>query len=190
MNSLTFVGGTLYGSEPTSATPPLTTLVTINPATGATTVIGPLPPNIDAIEGIPRQPAQGASATPPAQIAPAVSRPGNVRGRVGAQTPREPMLRIGGRSLALHEVLALAREVTDGGGRVRRIIPLAALAALGLGDRVMLVAASGATRVVALGAPGPALTTNHRQELKLIDTREGFHQIFATIVEVRGLPHR
>ncbi|HEX7839015.1 MAG TPA: IPT/TIG domain-containing protein [Kofleriaceae bacterium] len=192
MNSLTFVGGTLCGSEPTSVTPPLTALVTIDPATGAITVIGPLPPRVDAIAGIPPQPAQGAAATLPAQMAPASPRPIDMMGQAGAQTPHQPTLRIGDRSRALHEVLALAREVTDS-GRVRRILPLAALAAFGLGDRVVLVAASGATRVVALGAPGLALTVNHRQELKLlklIDTRDGFQQIFAAIVEVRDLTHR
>src|SRR5262249_42401516 len=108
MNSLTFVGGTLYGSEPISFTPPLTVLTTINPATGAITVIGPLPPRVDAIEGIPLQPAQGAAAIPPIQMAPAPLRPVNATGQVGAQAPRNPMLRIGGRSRALHEVLALA----------------------------------------------------------------------------------
>jgi hypothetical protein len=57
MNSLTFVGTTLYGSESTSTTPKLTTLVSIDPFTGVTTIIGPLPPNVDAIEGIPVQSA-------------------------------------------------------------------------------------------------------------------------------------
>ena len=189
MNSLTFVGGTLYGSETTSVTPKLTTLVTIDPATGVTTAIGPLPPSIDAIAGIPTQPAQGASAMSPVQMAPAPPRSGNVTGQVGSQTPSEPMFRVGGRSHAVHELFVLARNVTDG-GRVRQIIPLAALATFGLGDRVVFVAASGTTRAVALGAPGLALAVNRRQELKLIDTREGFHQIFAAIVEVRDLAHR
>lgn len=71
------------------------------------------------------------------------------------------------------------------GDRVRRIIPLRALGALGIGDGVALVSANGDARVVAISAPGLALTMNNRQELKLIDTREGFHQILAPILEVR-----
>jgi hypothetical protein len=107
-----------------------------------------------------------------------------------AADPIEPTLRVGARSLALHEVLALARRDVVQCERVRQIVPLASLAALGIGDRVELVSANGDARVVALGMLGLALTTNHRQELKLIDTREGFHRILAPVVEVREARHR
>jgi hypothetical protein len=55
-NGLTFVGKTLYGSEAVP-TPRQTRLVTIDPATGGASIVGPLPPSIDAIEGIPAQSA-------------------------------------------------------------------------------------------------------------------------------------
>jgi hypothetical protein len=181
MNSLTFVGATLYGSQATSTTPNTATLVTINPATGATTIIGTLPPNIDAIEGIPTQTTQFALAS--AEAVDPVP-PQNV-----AAEPIESTLRVGARSLALHEVLALARRDVIEDERVRQIVPLASLAALGIGARVELVSANGDVRVFALDTPGLALTTNHRQELKLVDTREGFHRILAPIVEVRGVTH-
>lgn len=178
MNSVTFVGATLYGSQVTSTTPNTSTLVTINPATGATTIIGTLPPNIDAIEGIPPQSPQMVVATPEAvvQVPPQI---------VAAVASVESTLRVGARSLALHEVLALARHAPIEGDRVRRIIPLGVFRELGIGDRVALVSASGEARVVMLDAPGLALTTNNRHELKLVDTREGFHRILCPVVEIR-----
>lgn len=182
MNSLTFVGATLYGSQATTTTPNTATLVTINPATGATTIIGTLPPNIDAIEGIPTQPLQLALASPEAV--------GQAPAQIVVAPPAEATLRIGARSLAFHEVLALARRDVIEGERVRQIVPLASLAVLGIGERVELVSANGDVRVVALGTPGLALTTNHRQELKLVDTREGFHRLLAPVVEVRGARQR
>ena len=179
MNSLTFVGATLYGSELTSETPKVTTLVTINPATGTTTIIGALPQSIDAIAGIPAQAAQ-VNSTPLPSLAVTT---------VAARAPVEPKVRVGARSFTFRELLGLASHDVVDGERLRRIVPLAALAALGIGNRVALVSASGATRVVALRAPGLGLTANHRQELKLVDTREGFQQIFASIVEVRDVSH-
>jgi hypothetical protein len=181
MNALTFVGTTLYGSYPISVTPKVTMLVTINSAIGGTTVVGTLPPSIDAIAGIPAQTTQTSLRSPQAVVAPA---------HVAARAPAEPTLRIGARSLALHDLLALGSRDAKDGERVRRIIPLASLAALGLGDRVKLVSAGGDTSVVAIHAAGLALTVNHRQELKLVDTREGFHQIFGAIVEIRGVKSR
>lgn len=130
MNSLTFVGGTLYGSQATSTTPNTETLVSINPATGATTIIGPLPPNIDAIEGIPTQPPQLAASSTEGVVP--------VRERIVAAAIVEPMIRVGARSVA----------------------------------------------------PGLALTMNNRRQLKLVDTREGLHQIFSPIVEMRDARHR
>jgi IPT/TIG domain len=180
VNSLTFVGATLYGSEATSTTPNTSTLVTINPGTGATTIIGALPPNIDAMGGIPSQSPQVAAASPEVVV----------QAQVVAAAPVESTLRVDARVLAVHEVFAVAgREVVEG-ERVRRLIPLGALAAFGVGERAILVSTSGDARVVTLGTPGLALTTNHRQELKLVDTREGFHRILGPIVEVRSAMHR
>jgi hypothetical protein len=180
MNALTFVGTTLYGSEPTSNAPKVTVLVTINPATGAVTTVGTLPPSVDAIVGIPAQAMQNALTLPRAVVEP----------RVDARMSVEPVFHIGRPSLVLHDVLALAsRDVRDG-GRIRTIVPLAALRAFGISDRVELLSAGGESRVVRLRAPGLALTVNHRQQIKLIDTREGFHLILGAIVEVRDLSRR
>ena len=182
MNGLTFVGATLYGSQATSSMPNTSTLVTINPATGVTTIIGPLPPNIDAIEGIPMQPSQLTLASQEAVV--------QLPAQFAAAVPVVSTLRVGARTLALHDVLALPGGDVVKGGQVRRVIPLAALRALGVGDRVELVSASGDARVVALRVSDLALMTNHRQELKLVDTREGFRRILAPIVEIRSATHR
>jgi hypothetical protein len=45
-------------------------------------------------------------------------------------------------------------------------------------------------RFVELDAPGLALTMNSREELKLIDTREGFHRVLADITEIRDSSER
>jgi hypothetical protein len=181
-NALTFVGTTLYGSDPVSSTPKVTVLRTIDIATGATTVVGTLPPSVDALAGIS---AMGMQSSP--VLLPRIAKPSDA----GAPPPSaEATFRLGRRSLALHELFALSsREVKDG-VRVRRIIPLASLTALGASDRLQLISADGDSRVVSLRAPGLALTTNHRQELKLVDVREGFQQVLGAIVEVReAAPH-
>jgi hypothetical protein len=177
-NGLTFVGGTLYASQPTSMTPRLTTLVTINPTTGVVTAVGPLPPSTDAIVGIPSPSILTGS------VALAVDTASVPLAQRAAATPRVEMLRVAGHSLPVRDVLALGRDVAKG-ARVRRITPLAALARLGLGGEVVLVSQGGEMHTFALNAPGLALTENHRHQLKLVNTREGFHQIFAPIVEIR-----
>jgi hypothetical protein len=181
MNSLTFVGSTLYGSQATTTLPNAATLVTINPATGATTIIGTLPPNIDAIEGIPTQPA---AVSAPLELA------AQVGSQIGVAAPAQAKIRVGAHSLTAQEIFALARHDQVEGERGRHILPLSALATLGIGDRVEFVSVSGDSRIAMLDAPGLALTMNYRQELKLVDTREGFHRILAPIVEIRDMSHR
>jgi hypothetical protein len=182
-NSLTFVGTTLYGSEAVPGTPQQTRLVSIDPGTGVATVIGSLPLGIDAIEGIPVQSVTTGAIAPPKDLRqpPRISMAG--------RQPTRPVLRIAGRLHPVRDVLALGHDVIDG-ARVRRITPLSALADLGLGARVALVSTSGNMRFVELDAPGLALTMNSREELKLIDTREGFHRVLADITEIRDSSER
>jgi hypothetical protein len=179
-NSLTFVGTTLYGSEGVPGTPQQTRLVTIEPATGVATVVGPLPLSIDAIEGIPAQ-----SATTGA-IALAVGKPQPPRTSMAGPPLTEAVLHISGRPRPVQDLLTLGHDVVDG-TRMRRIVPLAELGRLGLGRRVILVSSNGTTLDVALDVPGLGLTANNRQQLKLIDAREGFHRIFAAITEIRDV---
>jgi hypothetical protein len=173
INSLTYVGATLYGSERVNGV----TLVAIDPVTAQSRRIGALPPNVDAIEGIPAPPSQMA-------MSPLAELPVQLVARGRAQ----PALRIGEHTLMAHELATLSRDVADG-QRVRRIIPLAALARFGLSVPVMLVSMSGDTRVVSLGTAGLALTTNRRQQFKLVDTHESFWQIFGPIAEIRSMSH-
>jgi hypothetical protein len=178
-NGLTFVGGALYASEPTSSTPKLSTLVTINQATGALTVVGPLPPNTDALVGIPSQLTSVSAVSPDITAARAPSV------HAGVVPPHLEKLRIAGQPRPIRDVLALGHNVVEG-GRVRRLTPLEALARFGLGGPIVLVSQGGETRSVALNAPGLALTENHRHQLKLVDTRDGFQQILAPITEIRS----
>jgi hypothetical protein len=53
LNSMTFVGSTLYAIQGNQGSPSLTNLVTVNTATGAVTVLGPSIDNLDSLAAVP-----------------------------------------------------------------------------------------------------------------------------------------
>lgn len=179
-NSLTYVGGVLFGAEATS-TAPVTTLVTIDPTNAATTVVGQLPNNVDAIAGIPGLPVQTGSSSSSTHLKPMfleISEPG---------PPILESIRIATREISLRELLAYGRDVESVGAVTagRRIVPISSLGRVGLGDRIVLVSRSGDTRVVMRSAAGLALTASRQRGVKLIDVRNGFQRILGEIVEIR-----
>jgi len=177
-DSLTYVGGVLYAAETTSATPHAASLVTINPVNGAMTVIGTLPPNVDAIEGIPAATTQAAAVPSPPQfeLAKQEFRP--------FESNAEPSLSIANQSVPLRDLIARGHDVGPS-GRTRRIVPIAALANFGIGDRATFVSRNGDTYSVARSAQGLALVASHRHGLKLVDLRGGFQRVFGEIAEIR-----
>jgi len=181
MNSLTYVGDVLYGSETASVTPEITTLVKINSANGAITVIGQLPSRIDAIAGIPIQPSSTTAALTPIPSVPQ----GSTTLQSIAAAPVAPIIRIAKRAISLRQLLVGAHDVKRNGS-VRRITPLFTMARFGVGERAELVSRGGDTLVVSRDAPGLALLASSHHGLKLIDVRNGFERIFGDIVEVRN----
>jgi hypothetical protein len=164
INCLTFVGTTLFGGEATSTLPNTEALVTINPSSGAVTVIGTLPPNVDALAGIPAIGAQVAAVPAPSGVS--------------SDDADEPRVRIDGRAWTWTDV----RRMTGGGAS--SLVSLRSVAASGLGDRVVLVSTGGRALEVDGTAPGLALQANHRHEIKLVDARTR-RRIFSPIVEIR-----
>jgi hypothetical protein len=181
MDALSYVGDVLYGAESTS-TAPTSTLVTINPANGAVTVIGQLPNSVDAIAGIRSQTSQGLLLAPSAQV-----ETPSLRGYSSLPAPLGRTLRIALRTISLRELLSYGRDV-EREGSSRRIVPLTALAQLGLGERIVLISGSGDVRTLTLQAPAMALAASPQHGLKLIDLQDGFQKVFGDIVEIRTPP--
>jgi hypothetical protein len=168
INALTYVGTTLFGSvaSPTGVGQTVA-LYTIDPANGTTQLRGALPPNIDAIEGIP---AQDAIPLPPPPASNATS--------AVAELPAA--MTIDGRTIEVAALLDRGTEIQID-GNARRIVPLTALHG---GKRIVLVDAAGRTRVVTRNS-GLALSPNQRGELKLVDPRAGFRKLFGPVTEIR-----
>jgi hypothetical protein len=185
LNALTFVGGTMYASGTTGTGPGATeTLYTIVPGTGAVARVGALPIETDAIAGIPVQPPVafiGRAPPEPRREAPIAS----AAPREIALPPAPELVSIDGRARAVTDVAALGVD-QDVGGITRRVVPVRALAALAQGAKtVVLVDESGAAREVSLADASLALAPNQHGDLKLIDTRVGFHKIFGPVASMR-----
>ena len=190
LNSLTYVGRNLYGSLGTGAVPNNTVaLYRINPTTGAMTLVGQLPKNIDAIEGIPEQvspfaPRAATVATPSAPSPRHAAEAGPTTPPCGASIE----LRGAGapRVLALADVTALPGRDVVAHGRQRRVVPLASLAPRA--RSVEVIGCDGASRRIRLGgadAEPLVLTPNQRGQLKLVDARAGMAPLIVPVAAVR-----
>ncbi len=137
---------------------------------------GALPPNIDAIEGIPTQPAvplevplNETAAAPVQQVA------------VATAAPQVQNVTVAGKTIAVTALLDRATEITVD-GEPRKLVPLRSLR--GTGRYVELVDGQGHTMSVTPDS-GFALAPNQRGELKLVAPSAGFKKVFGPVTQIR-----